>query len=66
METEPATQGQEVIDPAIQNQQAARQANLKKLFEFLVKQETFPKHHSFQTFLTNANLAVRGVGAHLR
>lgn len=61
METEPATQGQEAVDPAIQKQEAARQANLKKLFEFLLKQETFPKHHSFQTFLTNANLAVRGV-----
>lgn len=61
METEPATQGQEAVDTAIQKQEAARQANLKKLFEFLLKQETFPKHHSFQTFLTNANLAVRGV-----
>ena len=61
METEPATQGQEAVDPAIQKQEASRQANLKKLFEFLLKQETFPKHHSFQTFLTNASLAVRGV-----
>jgi hypothetical protein len=61
LETEPATQGQEAVDPAIQKQEASRQANLKKLFEFLLKQETFPKHHSFQTFLTNASLAVRGV-----
>jgi hypothetical protein len=61
LETEPATQGQVAVDPAIQKQEAARQANLKKLFEFLLKQETFPKHHSFQTFLTNASLAVRGV-----
>jgi hypothetical protein len=61
LETEPADQGQEAVDTAIQKQEASRQANLKKLFEFLLKQETFPKHHSFQSFLTNANLAVRGV-----
>lgn len=61
METEPAIREQESVETAIQSHQAAREANLKKLFEFLVKKENFPKQTSFQTFLINAQLGANGI-----